>query len=77
MTAALGSRDDIPALTLIEEEARRLRCGQPLSVLKLAERVPLNFLSQGDFVVAMAGGKPVALACVEDGVIRPVRVLNL
>jgi len=69
--------DDIPALALIEEEARRLRCGQPLSVLKLAERVPLNFLSQGDFVVAMAGGKPVALACVEDGVIRPVRVLNL
>ena len=69
--------DDIPALTLIEEEARRLRCGQPLSVLKLAERVPLNFLSQGSVVVAMAGGKPEALACLDDEVIRPVRVLNL
>jgi hypothetical protein len=32
---------------------------------------------QGSVVVAMAGGKPVALACVEGGVVRPVRVLNL
>lgn len=69
--------DDIPALVLAEEEARKLKCGQPVSALKIKESPPLEDLKQGDLVVAMAGGKPIALARFEGNLIRPFRVLNL
>jgi len=69
--------DDIPALVLVEEEARKLKCGQPVSALKITESLLLDDLKQGDVVVAMTGGKPVALACFEGNLIRPFRVLNL
>ena len=69
--------DDIPALALTEDEARRLRCGQSVSALKVAKRTPLNNIDQGDIVCAMAEGKLVALAKFEGGEIRPFRVLNL
>ena len=69
--------DDIPALILTEDEARRLKCGQPVSAVKVARRTSLNDLAQGDTIYAMAGGKPVALARFEGGEIRPFRVLNL
>ncbi|MEK9676834.1 MAG: tRNA pseudouridine(55) synthase TruB [Rhodospirillaceae bacterium] len=69
--------DDIPALALTEDEARRLKCGQAVSALTLAKRTPLTDIDQGDTVFAMAEGKPVALARLEGGEIRPFRVLNL
>ena len=37
---------DIPALALTEEEARRLRHGQPVSVLPVADRTPLKQVNQ-------------------------------
>ncbi|GAB6052294.1 tRNA pseudouridine(55) synthase TruB [Magnetospira thiophila] len=69
--------DDIPALALTEPEARRLRNGQPVSLLAVARRSPQTSFTQGAMVCAMAEGKPVALARIEGGEVRPVRVLNI
>jgi len=68
---------DIPALALTEEEARRLRHGQPISVLPVADRTPLNKVNQDTIGCAMTGGKPVALVRIKGAEIHPVRVLNL
>jgi len=68
--------DDIPALALTEDEARRIQCGQAVSALKVAGRMPLKQIGQGAVICAMAEGKPVALARFEGGEIRPIRVLN-
>jgi len=69
--------DDIPALAMTEDEARRLKCGQSVSALKVAKRIPLTDIQQGETVFAMTEGKPIALARFEGGEIRPFRVLNL
>ncbi len=69
--------DDIPALALTEEEARRLHHGQGVSALRVVSRSPLENISQGAVVCAMAEGKPVALARIEGGEIRPLRVFNM
>ena len=69
--------DDIPALALTEAEARRLQHGQAVPVLPVANRSPLKNIDQGAVVCAMAEGKPVALARINGGEIRPMRVLNV
>ena len=69
--------DDIPALALTEAEAQDLRHGRPVPVLPVASRSPLKNVAQDAVVCAMAGGKPVALARIKGGEIRPLRVLNL
>jgi tRNA pseudouridine55 synthase len=69
--------DDIPALALTETEARRLQHGQPIPALQVARRTPFSGIEQGAVVCAVAGGKLVALARLEGGEIRPVRVMNL
>ncbi len=69
--------DDIPALSLTEYEANRLRCGQAVSLLARADHERVRHLSQGAVVCAMAADTPVALARYEAGEIRPIRVLNL
>jgi tRNA pseudouridine55 synthase len=63
--------DDIPALALSEAEAGRLRQGQPVR-LRAPETQPERCT-----VLVLDGDKPVALAAVEDGVLRPRRVFNL
>lgn len=69
--------DDIPALALTEEEARRLQSGQSLSMVRLAARGPIPTITAGSTVRAMAEGRLVALARIIEGELRPVRVLNL
>ena len=59
--------DDIPALAVTGSEATRLRYGQ-------AVRVPSS--KQGTVRVT-AEGKPVALAQIAGGELRPVRVFNV
>ena len=68
---------DIPALALTETEAQRIRQGQAIAVLPVASRSPSEKVIQGSVVCAMADGKPVALATIMGGEIRPQRVLNL
>lgn len=69
--------DDIPALALTEDEARRLQSGQPVPIMRVAARDANFSIAAGSTVRAMAEGRMVALARIEGGHIRPVRVLNL
>lgn len=69
--------DDIPALALTEDEARRLRSGQRIPIQELLARCPIPSIAAGQTVRAVAEGQVVALARIEDGLVRPVRVLNL
>lgn len=69
--------DDIPAVDLTGLEAEKMRNGQPVSFLAIAQQVPLRTFSQHDIVCVTAGSKPVALARIEESKICPVRVLNL
>lgn len=68
--------DDIPAFALSEAEARRLRCGQTVSLMARVHRDRLRDLSQGSIVCATTAGRLVALARYEAGEVHPVRVIN-
>ena len=57
---------DIPALAVTGSEADRLKCGQVIRVPNKVEGT----------VCAMTDGRPVALAQVKGGQVRPVRVFN-
>jgi tRNA pseudouridine55 synthase len=67
----------IPALTLTTAEAKRLQHGRPVAVLPVASRSPLPGIAADAIVCATADGKPVALAQIKGGELRPVRILNL
>jgi len=67
----------IPALSLTEAEAKRLQNGRPIAALPVASRSALGAIERDGVVCAMACGRPVALAQVRGGEIRPLRVLNL
>jgi tRNA pseudouridine55 synthase len=58
---------DIPALAVTGPEAFRLKCGQAIRVPSTMEGA----------VYAISAGRPVALARLEGGELRPVRVFNL
>ncbi len=68
---------DIPALVLTAAEAKSLQHGRPIAVLPVAIRSPLPPAAADAIVCATVNGKPVALARIKGGELRPVRVLNL
>ena len=69
--------DDIPAVPVSESQASLLRHGQPVRI-SARERsvIAVERVAEGDTVIAMADGMLVALARIEDGAIRPRRVIN-
>jgi len=71
--------DDIPALALNAAQADHLRHGRPVRVQGPEGHrfVEVGDLADGDVLCAMAEGRPVALARLEHGEIRPMRVLNV
>lgn len=80
--------DDIPALAVTEEEARRLKDGQPVPMRRtgIRETLPPAIAAfadrpadpeSGPVVRLMAAERLVALARIDGGMVRPVRVLNL
>ena len=69
--------DDIPALALTETEAIRLKNGQALSMLSRGNADRIHGLESGDILCAMSAGKLVAIARLEAGELRPVRVMDL
>ena len=69
--------DDIPALALTEAEALRLRYGQIVQPLCPADRACIDQLGNGSIVSVSTGGKLVAIAEIDAGMLRPVRVMNL
>jgi tRNA pseudouridine55 synthase len=66
---------DIPALALTEVEANGLRHGQAISLVCLMGRIPGSADPSGGLVRAMAGGHVIGLARLEDGWLRPERML--
>jgi tRNA pseudouridine55 synthase len=72
VATALG---DIPALALTEAEASDLRHGQAISLVTLMGRIPDNANPDGGLARAMAGGRVIGLARLEDGMLKPERVL--
>jgi tRNA pseudouridine55 synthase len=74
--------DDIPAVALTEAEAQRMRHGQSVALLRRSDRERIAALdldpdNPDAIVLAFCGDAPVALARIDGGEIRPVRILNL
>lgn len=67
----------IPALALTKGEARRIQRGQAIAVLPVVSRLPQIGVCKDTVVCAMAEDKPIALAQIRGGEVRPLRVLNL
>jgi tRNA pseudouridine55 synthase len=68
--------DDIPALVLTAAEATRLRCGQRVTPRDISVRAHLDQLDEGTVVGAWHNQAVVALARIENGGLRPARVIN-
>jgi len=68
--------DDIPALALTAAEAARLRHGQQVTPRDPDERARLSQLDDGTIVGARCDCHVVALARIENGGLRPVRIIN-
>ena len=63
--------DGIPALAIDEEQARRLKLGQP--VLLRGANAPIA----EDAVLVTCGGKPVGIGTIGQGTLKPKRLFNL
>jgi tRNA pseudouridine55 synthase len=66
---------DIPALALTDAEAMQLTQGQAISLITLMGRIPGDANPDGGLARAMAGGRVVGLCRLEDGWMRPERIL--
>jgi tRNA pseudouridine55 synthase len=63
--------DGIPALAVDQEQARRLRLGQP--VLLRGANAPIA----EDAVLMMSGGSPLGIGAIGEGTLKPKRLFNL
>lgn len=68
--------DDIPALALTADEAARLRHGQRIELAGFREGARLDRLDDGTIVGARLDRLLVGLARIENGRLRPVRIIN-
>ncbi len=66
---------DIPALALTEAEAFGLSNGQAVSLVDLMGRIPPTARPDGGLARAMAGGRVIGLCRLEDGLLKPDRLL--
>ena len=66
---------DIPALALTEAEAGDLKHGQAISLVTLMGRIPASADPAGGLARAMAGGRVIGLCRLEDGLLKPERLL--
>jgi tRNA pseudouridine55 synthase len=66
---------DIPALALTAEETVLLTQGQAVSLITLMGRIPEAANPDRGLVRAMAGGRVIGLCRLEDGWLRPERIL--
>ena len=72
--------DDIPALALTEIEAKLIKSGRPVQVLRTADKALIDGMAEGEVVCATTGGRPVALTRIGHTPVlqlHPVRVLNV
>jgi len=68
---------DIPALALSVEEALRLRNGQPVPIMRPADRDLLNDAGEDAPLLAMNGDQVVALVRSAGIQVHPLRVFNI
>src|SRR5208283_967915 len=66
---------DIPALALTEAEVAGLRHGQAISLVALMGRIPAAADPNGGLARAMAGSRVIGLCRLEDGWLKPDRLL--
>ena len=66
---------DIPALALTAAEAGALRHGQAIGLVALMGRIPEAADPDGGAVRAMAGERVIGLCRLQDGLLRPERLL--
>ncbi len=66
---------DIPALALTDAEANGLSHGQAISLVQLMGRIPRTADPEGGLARAMAGGRVLGLCRLEDGWLKPERLL--
>ena len=66
---------DIPALALTEAEASGLKRGQAISLVTLMGRIPQAANPSGGLARAMAGGRVIGLCRLENGLLKPERIL--
>jgi tRNA pseudouridine55 synthase len=66
---------DLPPLALTESEAGSLRHGNPISLVTLMGRIPALADPAGGLVRAMSGTRCIGLARLEEGWMKPERVL--
>ncbi|MDT7951760.1 MAG: tRNA pseudouridine(55) synthase TruB [Acetobacteraceae bacterium] len=66
---------DIPALALTEAEAFGLSNGQAVSLVDLMGRIPPTARPDGGLARAMAGERVIGLCRLEDGLLKPDRLL--
>jgi tRNA pseudouridine55 synthase len=73
----MSALDDIPALPISGNEAKKLRHGQKLSAISAQARDRFQMLMSGETAIAIEGDRPVALVVVKAGEVCPIRVLNI
>ena len=66
---------DIPALALTETEAFGLQQGQAISLVGLMGRIPPTADPDGGLARAMAGTRVIGLCRLQDGLLKPERLL--
>jgi tRNA pseudouridine55 synthase len=66
---------DIPALALTAAEVTALSHGQAISLVTLMGRIPGDADPDGGSVRAMAGSRVIGLCRLEDGLLKPERLL--
>ena len=66
---------DIPALALTEAEAAALAHGQAISLVELMGRIPRTADPDGGLARAMAGSRVIGLCRLENGWLKPERLL--
>ena len=69
--------DDIPALVLTEEEAKKVKNGITIPLVQLAKSKQALKIEVATPFYTICQGKIVALAKIESGKVKPYRVLNL
>lgn len=68
--------DDIPALALTAEQARRLKHGQVIQMADVGGQPSFTGFAEAQIFSAMAEGQLIALVTCLEGDIKPLRVLN-
>ena len=66
---------DIPALAMTQAEIFALSHGQAVSLVDLMGRIPAAANPDGGLVRAMAGSRVIGLCRLEDGLLKPERLL--